>query len=161
MSFPGGSDGKVSVCSEGDTGSIPSSISRKIPWRRKWQPTPVPLPGKFHGWRSLVGYSLWGCKEWGMTERLHFHFQPRIRKVARCHRVRKWQAVTQYQPLIHHPLSLLLGHSSLSSRKVIQISMTMFFLLLKYKEKISQTYSNTFIFLSQGLLLESNYVEST
>ena len=30
---------------------------RKIPWRRKWQPTPVLLPGKFHGWRSLVGYS--------------------------------------------------------------------------------------------------------
>src|SRR5574338_627821 len=28
---------------------------RKIPWRRKWQPTPVLLPGKFHGWRSLAG----------------------------------------------------------------------------------------------------------
>ena len=34
---------------------------RKIPWRRKWQPTPVLLPEKFHGWRSLVGYSPWGC----------------------------------------------------------------------------------------------------
>ena len=32
-------------------------------WRRKWQHTPVFLPGKFHGQRSLVGYSLWGCKE--------------------------------------------------------------------------------------------------
>jgi len=32
-------------------------------WRRKWQPIPVPLPGKSHGWRSLVGYSPWGCKE--------------------------------------------------------------------------------------------------
>ena len=31
-----------------------------ILWRRKWQPTPVFLPGKFHGWRSLVGYSPWG-----------------------------------------------------------------------------------------------------
>ena len=30
---------------------------RKIPWRRKWQPTPVFLPGESHGWRSLVGYS--------------------------------------------------------------------------------------------------------
>ena len=30
---------------------------RKIPWRRKWQPTPVLLPGESHGWRSLVGYS--------------------------------------------------------------------------------------------------------
>ena len=41
-------------------------------WRRKWQPTPVLLPGKFHGQRSLVGYSPWGHKELDMTERLHF-----------------------------------------------------------------------------------------
>ena len=34
----------------------------KIPWRRKWQPTPVFLPGKSHGERSLVGYSPWGQK---------------------------------------------------------------------------------------------------
>ena len=33
------------------------SLVGKIPWRRKWQPTPVFLPGEFHGWRSLVGYS--------------------------------------------------------------------------------------------------------
>ena len=36
---------------------------RKIPWRRKWQPTPVFLPRKTHGQRSLVGYSPWGCTE--------------------------------------------------------------------------------------------------
>ena len=35
---------------------------------------PVLLPGKFHGQRSLVGYSPWGCKESDTTERLHFHF---------------------------------------------------------------------------------------
>ena len=40
---------------------------RKIPWRRKWQPTPVLLLGKFHGLRSLVGYSPRGCKEQDMT----------------------------------------------------------------------------------------------
>ena len=34
----------------------------KIPWRRKWQPTPVSLPGESHGQRSLAGYSLWGRK---------------------------------------------------------------------------------------------------
>ena len=33
---------------------------RKIPWRRKWQPTPLFLPGKSHGQRSLVGYSPYG-----------------------------------------------------------------------------------------------------
>ena len=48
---------------------------RKIPWRKKWQPTPVSLPGKCHGQRSLVGYSPWGHKESDTTERLHFHFQ--------------------------------------------------------------------------------------
>ena len=48
---------------------------RKIPWRRKWQPTPVFLPGEFHGQRSLVGYSPWGRKESDTTERLHFHFR--------------------------------------------------------------------------------------
>ena len=46
----------------------------KIPWRRKWQPTPVFLPGKSHGWRSLVGYSPWGHKESGTTKWLHFLF---------------------------------------------------------------------------------------
>ena len=42
---------------------------------RKWQSTPVLLPGKSHGQRSLVGYSPWGRKELDTTERLHFHSQ--------------------------------------------------------------------------------------
>ena len=42
--------------------------------RRQWHPTPVLVPGKSHGWRSLVGCSPWGRLESGMTERLHFHF---------------------------------------------------------------------------------------
>ena len=41
---------------------------RKIPWRRAWQLTPVFLPGESHGQRSLVGDSLWTCKESDMTE---------------------------------------------------------------------------------------------
>ena len=44
----------------------------KIPWRRKWQPTPVFLPGESHGWRSLVAYSPWSHKDSDTTERLHF-----------------------------------------------------------------------------------------
>ena len=47
---------------------------RKIPWRRKWQSTPVFLPGESHGQRSLVGYSPWGHKELDTTE-LPTHFQ--------------------------------------------------------------------------------------
>ena len=45
-----------------------------IPWRRQWQATPVLLPGKSHGWRSLVGCSPWGRYESDATEWLHFHF---------------------------------------------------------------------------------------
>ena len=42
-----------------------------IPWKRKWQPTPVFLPGESHGQRSLAGYSAQGHKESDMTEQLH------------------------------------------------------------------------------------------
>ena len=42
--------------------------------RRQWHPTPVLLPGKSHGWTSLVGCSLWGHWESDMTEQLCFHF---------------------------------------------------------------------------------------
>ena len=44
----------------------------KISWRRTWQSTPVLLPGKSHGWRSLVGHSPWGHKELDRTERLNW-----------------------------------------------------------------------------------------
>ena len=46
---------------------------RKIPWRRKWQPTPIFLPGKFQELRSLAAYSSWGDKELDMTEQLNMH----------------------------------------------------------------------------------------
>ena len=47
------------------------SLGREDPLEKKWQSTPVLLPGKFHGWRSLVGYSPWGHKELDTTEQLH------------------------------------------------------------------------------------------
>ena len=47
------------------------NVSRQ---RRQWHPTPVLLPGKSHGRRSLVGCSSWGLEESDTTERLHFHF---------------------------------------------------------------------------------------
>ena len=70
MGFPDGSEGKVSACNAGDLVFDP--WVRKIPWRRKWQPTPVLLPGKSHGLRSLVDYSPWDRKESDTTEQLHF-----------------------------------------------------------------------------------------
>ena len=50
------------------------SIATCLPRRRQWHPTPVLLPGKSHGQRSLVGCSPWGRQESDTTERLHFHF---------------------------------------------------------------------------------------
>ena len=64
-------------------GRLQRGIKRTICWkggdcrvtrRRPWQPTPVLLPGKSHGWRSLVGCSPWGREESDTTEWLHFDF---------------------------------------------------------------------------------------
>ena len=46
----------------------------EVYWRRQWHPTPVLLPRKSHGRRSLVDYSPWGQEESDRTEQLHFHF---------------------------------------------------------------------------------------
>ena len=59
--FPGDSDGK-SICLQCRRLGFNPWVG-KIPWSRKWQPTPVFLPGKSHRQRSLVGYSPWGLKE--------------------------------------------------------------------------------------------------
>ena len=56
------------ACNAGDPASIPGSGRSPGEW--KWQPTPVFLPGKSHGQRSLASYSPWGCKELDTTEGL-------------------------------------------------------------------------------------------
>ena len=57
---------------DGITDSMDMNLSKL--WRRQWHPTPVLLPGKSHGRRSLVGCSPWGHEESDTTERLHFDF---------------------------------------------------------------------------------------
>ena len=60
---PGGTRGKESACQWRRHKRLRfDPWIRKLPWRRKWQPTPVSLPGKFHGLRSLMWYSPWGPK---------------------------------------------------------------------------------------------------
>ena len=59
--FPHGSVSKESACNGGD---LALTWVGNIPWRRKWQPTPVFVPGKSHGLRSLVGYIPWCHKSW-------------------------------------------------------------------------------------------------
>ena len=62
---------------------FPSGVNRTWSWciqRRQWRPTPVLLPGKPHGRRSLAGCSPWGPEEADTTERLHSHFFPALEK---------------------------------------------------------------------------------
>ena len=71
MGFPGGPVVKKSACNTGKAGSI--SGWGRSPGGGKWLPTPVFLPGKSHGQRSLVGYSPWSCKDLDTTEWLSMH----------------------------------------------------------------------------------------
>ena len=73
--------------------------------RRKWQPTPILLPGKVHGWGSLVGYSPWGRKESDMTEWPHFlSFYSSFWR-------RKWQPTPVFLPEESHGQRGLVGYS--------------------------------------------------
>ena len=63
LGFPSGASGKEPTCQCRRPGFDP--WVRKIPWRRKWLPTPIFLPGKSHRQRSLVDYSPQGCKRVG------------------------------------------------------------------------------------------------
>ena len=72
--LPGGASGKEPTCQCRRLKRCGfSPWVKKIPWRRKWPSPPVFLPGGFHGQRSLVGCSPWGCKEPDMTEHASIH----------------------------------------------------------------------------------------
>ena len=66
--------------------------------RRRWHPTPVLLPGKPHGRRSLVGCSPRGHKESDTTERLHFHFYALEKKMATHSSVLAWRIPGMGEP---------------------------------------------------------------
>ena len=63
LSFPGGASGQGSR----DTRDKVPSLGREEPWGRRWQPNSLFFSGESHGQRSLVGYTLWWCKESGMS----------------------------------------------------------------------------------------------
>ena len=72
--FPGGASGKESACQHRRRKRCRfDPWVRKVPWRMKWQSTPVFLSGESHGQRSLVGYSQRDCKESDMTDGLRTH----------------------------------------------------------------------------------------
>ena len=77
-SFPGSTVVKNSPVNSEDVSEICGFDpgTRKILWNRKWQPTPVFFPEKFHGERSLGGYRLWVCKDTTERARTHAHTHP-------------------------------------------------------------------------------------
>ena len=79
--FPDGSDGKACAYSEGDQ---VRSLDWEDPLEKEMATTPVLLPGKSHGWRTVVGYSPWGLKELDRTEQLHFHFSQHLKGIIPC-----------------------------------------------------------------------------
>ena len=89
---------------------------RQIPWRRKRQPTPGFLMGKFHGQRSLVGYTPWGRKESYITERLSNNDgkrQIRGGDKRQISRQRKRQGNVTYQPLQRINVSEICKYSAM------------------------------------------------
>ena len=91
---------------------------RKIPWRRKWQPTPVFLPGTPHGQKSLEGYSPQGRKESNTTEWLHTHNYPRAMVINRTYAKRTYFLVCALKRPSPGTFESL--HSLNEAREVIQ-----------------------------------------
>ena len=79
-------------------GSFPSAS-----WRRQWQPTPVLLPGKSHGWRSLVGWSPWGSRRVGLD------WATSLSLFTCMHWRRKWQPTPVFLPGESHGQGSLVG----------------------------------------------------
>ena len=67
-------------------------------WRRQWHPTPVLLPGKSHGRRSLIGCSPWGREESDTAEGLHFHFHALEMEMATHSTVLAWRIAGTVEP---------------------------------------------------------------
>ena len=77
LDFPDGSEGIAPACSVGDLGLIHQLGTS--PWRWKWQPTPVLLPGKFYEWRSLVSHSPCDCRvthDWATSLLKYYYLDP-------------------------------------------------------------------------------------
>ena len=67
--LPGGANSKESTCQcKKLKKHVLDPLVGKMPWNKKWQPTPVFLPGESHGQKSLVSYSPWGRKELDTSE---------------------------------------------------------------------------------------------
>ena len=101
-------------------GSIPGFDPwvRKIPWRGKWQPTPVFLPGESNEQRSLVGYSPWGHKELDTTEQLT------LSKGKRKTLALSWAGSTHRRVAIRWDTQILMGQSAFRIMEFNELDIT-------------------------------------
>ena len=127
----------------------------KIPWKRKWQPTPVLLSGESHGQRILVGYSPWSHKELDMTECLHFLFLfKRIYKPGvLVHLVQySWNSLNLIHFKFDYLLHLLLGYQCMIYRREVmefQLSYFKSWKMMLWKQRYTQ-YASKFGKLSSS-----------
>ena len=113
--FPGGASGKESDCQWRRCRRYGfDSQVRKIPWKWKWYPTHISLPGKFYGQRSLVGHSPWGHKESNVTEhkntytcRSYTFLHPFVFKFLSLYEFSLFCALLQYCRGLFTPLKLM------------------------------------------------------
>ena len=130
MGFPGGSEGSLPAKWE----AWVRSQGQKIPWRRKWQSTPVFLPGESHERRSLVGYSPRGRKESDTTEWLYHHWKhygvtlKYLKIVTICCRIpplifaqRKYNLKRCMYPNVHNSISTIYNSRHVINLVVYQV----------------------------------------
>ena len=106
MGFPGDANGKEPACQFRRHKRCKFDLwMGKIPWRRKWLPTPAFLPEKSHGQRNLAGYSLYDRKELDTTEatqhagRVYFpHFTERVSDFPGLYSLRRWNVNVSLTP---------------------------------------------------------------
>ena len=111
LGFPGRASGKESACQCRRHKRHRFDLwVRKIPWRRKWQPISVFLPGKSHGQRSLMGYSPLGCKESDTVEHAPVSTFIQLQRAGQEDWRWRWNSVN-VQSLLR---SLLAGQESVS-----------------------------------------------
>ena len=98
---------------KGETYNQEYHLVRLSFWRRQWHPTPVLLPGKSHGWRSLEGCGPWG--RWGSdtTEQLHFHFPSTVNATCWCFLLVWLRSVFDWSTVLHDAV-LVSAYSSVS-----------------------------------------------
>ena len=103
--FPSGSDSKASVCLQCRRPGFNPRVG-KISWRRKWQPTPIFLPGKSHGWRSLVGYKSKGSQRVGHDFTFTFFSQEFLNKQNYSEKKNQWLSFGWAMTVMKHAVSV-------------------------------------------------------